>query len=198
MSLFKKNKIADNGKPAKKSKRTFPPIAIARKMLSEHAQSEVLGSRARAAISQLAELERVREASDDIVADRFGYASLTYGKFSTAIDEASKVVCANCRELSSKMDLFDVAEYKRLNSTIALIDAGSRNEDREALADRLALLDTALDKLDETSEMNKAIIAGINRLSKDIADSATGDGDIAAEIKSLVEELPRYTEALSD
>ena len=197
MGLFKRTqKIQDNGKPEKTRKRVYPPIARARAEVSKYSQSEVLGTKARLVLSQLSELERMREHLDDVLARRFGYASITYGKFSTESDSASKVFCMNCQELASKMSLFDVGEYKRLRSAVALMDAGSREGDRGNPGERLSIMEQALSDMDAIPRQNREILDGMEQLVKDIADSESSEGDLASEIKALVEEHIQYTEKL--
>lgn len=165
-------------------------IDAARATLSEYAGSDVVGSIARTAAAELTLLERKREVVLDIVAERFGRASMTYSKFASVVETTASTIADNSAALANKIAVFDLDEYRRAR----YYHASGVECDDPLLEAKWELFSSTKDSMNDIVDANERLLLELERFAVEM-----GRGDeegVGKKSDDLVEEIRQLTSDL--
>lgn len=159
--------------------------------------SKVLGGIAKSALGQMRQLKTLETNFERIVGQRFERGSLSYQKFITAMDSASKALFQGYLKISNKLLIFNEREYRTLSSDEYLHDDIPDDIQRQ----KLLLYNENLDGARRILEDNEGILLGLERLMTEIANSDYSDREVdsaAREIDELLKQLEHYKTKYTD
>lgn len=160
-------------------------------VLNSCRQSKVLGSIVRSTELQMQRVENSALNFDRFVSHRFEKGSLSYQKFITVMESASKAMFDGYVQIANKMVMFDEAEYERLSGDEYLYDDIPDDIQKQ----KYALYNENLESARRILEKNEIILLGLDKLMTEISNNDDSDEDMnttAREIDTLINQLEYY------
>lgn len=181
----------ENGSPAEDIER----------VLKRHIHDRAIGSRARAALTQVASTTERQKTLTSIISSKFTRESLSWTKFIAVVDTACHVLNRNCTYLANQIQSFDTNDYLMLQRSNAAARLKSIQASGAAPSNtqiqRWSLMNANLQEMDNILAANDHLLLELDKFSAEIAhvgqeDAGAATHDILMEIQQLSDQAKLY------
>lgn len=174
-----------------------------RSILKRNMQTSGAGQYARAGLTVLDSADRKGASFRAVLDAKFQASSLTWSKFAGAADSTKEAVLSTCADLANDIQVFDHADYRRLEQNIRRARFNSKYQLDVTQQEQYSLLQAQLaDMQDHISRCEKMLLeldklqAELDKL--DDAGTSAESERLIQEIRTLSEETKYYKQKLDD
>ena len=166
-------------------------IAQAREVLQSFHGGWFFGRIADTASNQLVRLQRTMDRADKAIGLKFDDGSMAYDRYVSTISAAREAALQNCIGMANRMQLFDEAEYGKLQ----YYKNDSIPDDIQQK--QAALYQQNLEQIESAVAANEKLILALDTMSLELAgpkspDEEAKDTALLDEIKKLTEQVKLY------
>ena len=163
----------------------------AKSILKSYGNSRFFGNFSRTASGQLDRILKCRNRLSGILEQKFAEGTMSWDKFNSVALAAESSAIRNVVAMANRMQLFDEAEYAKLQHY--------REDDipDDIQEEQIRLYQKNFDAVKSTIALNEKILLKLDALSMELATSEAGsneelNSDLLGEIEKLIDETKYY------
>lgn len=174
-----------------------------RAVFKRYMHTDGVGKHARAGMASLDSAERKSAGFHAVLDNKFQPGSLTWEKFAVAASSAQEAVLRNCAALANAIQVFDHADYRRLEQARRRSSFRSDYRLDATQQEQYRILQVKLGEMQAITNASEKILLELDKLTIELeklddAGSSAQSDQLIEEIRNLSAETKYYKDALDN
>lgn len=172
-------------------------------ILKRYQQTSGVGKHARDGLTVLESSERKAANFYSVLDAKFQPGSITWNKFAGAATTAQEAVLRNCAELANDIQVFDHADYKRLEQARRRSTFRSDAQLDSTQEEKYRLFNVRLGEMEALNKSSEKMLLELDKLAAELdrlddAGASAESERLIAEIRTLIDETKYYKQGLEE